>query len=275
MSDFTTEDSVVSALKGAGNGGAGCRQRFYKTSLTAVASFDYSGWMMAGAPAAGVAPTTWAHPTQATTGAWCPKLVNGGTQTNRVLLIESTMANAGQNLRLVDRVGHMGGLSGTSVAAQTVGATLTTPAADGRCAADGSDVEWYLEWYSATGSTGINVTLAVTYDDDSTGNVVVAIPANVPAYRLYPIRPAVAGRTIKAISTATNSATTGTAGNYGVTAVKELCSSSVPMANYTNKQDYAYLGMPKVGTNACVMGIFWAVTTSLGVCQGTIVIGGA
>lgn len=275
MTDFATEDNIVSALKGAGHGGAGCRQEFYKTSLTAVAGFDYSGWMMAGAPAAGVAPTVWAHPTQATIGAWCPKLVNAGTQTNRVLQIEATMANAGQNMRIVDRVGHMAGLSGTSIAAQTVGATLTTPAADGRCAADGSDVAWYLEWYAATGSTPINVTLAVTYNDDSTGNVVVAIPASVPAYRKYRILPAVAGKTIKAMSTATNSASTGTAGNFGVTAERFLCSSSVPSANYTDKQDYAYLAMPDVGTNACITATFWTTATSLGVCQGAIVIGAA
>lgn len=275
MSDFANEDNIAAGLAGADTGVSGCAQDFYKTTLTAVAAFYYSGWLMGGAPAAGVAPTAWATPTKATVGCWCPKLVNGGPKTNRVLLTEITQANPGQNLILGDRVGHMGGLSGTSVAAQTVNGTLTTPAAGGRCAADGSDVMWFLEWYVATGSTAITATVNVTYNDDSTGNVTVSLPASVPASRMYPILPAVAGKTINGVNTVTNSATTGTAGNYGVTAYKRLGSSSVLTASYTDKQDYAYLGMRKVGDDACVVGFFYTTTTSLGIVHGTITIGGA
>lgn len=274
MSDFLTEDDIVSALAASGNGGAGCRQDIYKSTLTSVAGFDYSGWMQNGNPGPGVAPGGWSHPTYDTAGCWCPNLVNAGSGTNRLLQTELTQSIAGQNLRLWDRVGHMGGLSGTLATLQTVNASLTAAAADGRCKADGTDVMWFLEWYSATGSSLVVVTLAVTYDDDSTGNVQVTVAASTPAYRMLRIQPMAAGKKgIKAISTAQATATTGTVGNYGVTAYKHLGSSSVLTAQYTDKQDYAYLGMPKVGANACVVGTYWAVGTALGIVSGSVVIG--
>ena len=261
MTDFATASDVVSALAAAGNGGPGFRQEFYKTSLTSVAAFDYSGWMMAGAPAAGVAPTTWAHPTFATVGAWNPKQVNVTTQTMRLLLY------------IRDRIGHMGGLSGIVTTAQTVGATLTAPAADGRCDASGNDVEWFLEWFTATGGTGVNATCAVTYDDNSTGNVVVALPATVPAYRMYRINSAVAGRTIKGVTSVTLSATTGTAGNFGVTATRKLSAAFLAVANYNDTRDWAKLAMPEIGNNACLFGTFYTTTTTLGVVLGSLVAG--
>jgi len=274
MTDFATASDVVSALAAASNGGSGCRQEFYKTTLTVVANFDYSGWMMTGSPTVGVAPTTWAHPTAATAGTWAPKYANSSGGTNRLLLTDIVMTNAGQSLILRDRIGHMGGMSGIVTTAQTVAATLTAPAADGRCDVSGSDVEWFLEWYTATGATGVNATVAVTYDDASTGNVVVALPATVPAYRMYRIQPAVAGRTIKGITSVTLSATTGTAGNFGVTATKKLATSFLAVAGYNDTRDWARLAMPKIGSNACLFGTFWTTTTTLGTVLGTIIAGG-
>jgi hypothetical protein len=169
----------------------------------------------------------------------------------------------------------MGGLSGTSVAAQTVNATLTSAAAAGRCASDGSDIEWFLEWYSATGSTAVNATCAVTYNDNSTGNVVIALAATRPAYFLAQIQSAVAGKTIKSIETVTLSASTLTAGSFGVTAFKFLYTSTSVTANWPDKMDYAELGLPKVGTGACISGFVYATATSIGIIQGSIIIGAA
>lgn len=274
MSDFLTEDDIVAALAAAGNGGPGCRQDFYKSSLTSAAGYEYSGWMMAGNPGLGSAPGAWSHPTSATAGCWCPNLVNAGSGTNRLLQTEVTMANAGQNFRLMDRLGHMAGLSGTLSTAQAVNATLTAAAADGRCAADGSDVIWFLEWYTATGSSTVVVTVNVTYDDDSTGGIPVTVLASTPAYRMLRIQQMAAGKkSIKAVNSVQATGTTGTVGNYGVTAYKHLGSCSVLTAQYTDKQDFAYLGMPKVGANACIVGTFWAVTTTLGAVAGSMVIG--
>lgn len=269
MSDFATDSDVISAL--AACVAAGFNQDMAKTTITTVSGFEYSGWTQAGFPAAGVAPTAWAHPTYGTTGAINPKMINGDSAgTRRVLYAALAYSIANQVVCVRDRVGHMGGLSGTSVAAQSVNATLTAAAADGRCAADGSDVEWFLEWYTATGSTGINVTVNVTYNDDTTGNVVVAIPASVPANRMYRITPSSGNRTIKQVNTVTNSATTGTAGNYGVTATNRVFMFMTPVANTLFLGDWASLGFPQIGKNACLYFTVTAVGTAFGTITGTI-----
>ena len=242
-----------------------------KATITTVSGFDYSGWMAGGNPAAGVAPTTWAHPTYSTLGALNPRMVNPAAgKTCRILAASLRYSVANQPVIIRDRVGHMGGLSGTSIAAQTVNATLTTPAADGRCEASGGDVDWWLEWYAATGSTGCNATVAVTYNDDTTGNVVVALPASVPAYRRYRIPPSSGNRSIKSIQTVTLSISTGTAGNFGVTATERKFQFSVPTANAEFIADWALLGMPDIGSNACLEHSVYAVGTALGVLTGNI-----
>jgi hypothetical protein len=273
MTDFATESDVIAGM--AGCSAAGFSQEIVKNSITTVAAFEYSGWTMGGNPIAGVAPTAWAHPNQTTVGALTPRYINGGaTTTCRILFVDLRPSIANTPYIIRDRVGHMAGLSGTSVAAQTVNATLTTPAADGRCEASGGDVEWWLEWYTTTGTTGINMTVAVTYNDDTTGNVVIAIPASCPAYRRYRIPPSSANRSIKSIQTVTNSATTGTAGSYGVTATQRKFSFSCLAANIPFIGDWASLGMPVMGRNACLeIGSLTVTGTAFGTIAGKICAG--
>lgn len=279
MSDFLSENDVAAALAAAGNGGAGCRQDVYRTSMASAAGYEYSGWLQAGPGGPGIAPGAgpWATPYHSTPGSYVPLLVNAGTKTNRILLTDFTMSIAGQKLSLVDRLGQRGGLSGTSVAAQTVDSDISSPVSQGRCSADGSDIMWFLEWYVATGSSAVTATINVTFNDDTTGNTSITIAASTPAGRLLriPVPSASAGKTIKKVNTVTLSGTTGAVGNFGVTAMKFLCSSSVLVDNFSDKQDYAYLGMPKIGDFACVTGIYYAVGTSVGVLSGHIVIGAA
>ena len=274
MSDFATTADIIAALAACGT--VGVNQDLYKASITTVSGFDYSGWTCAGNPAAGAAPTTWATPTSATTGALNPKHVNGlSTQTLRILAAQLRPSVGNQPYIFRDRVGHMGGLSGTVTTAQTVNGSLTTPAADGRCSADGSDVDWWLEWYSATGSTGVNATVAVTYSDNSTGNIVIAVPASCPAFRRYRITPASGNLYIKSIQSVTLSATTGTAGNFGVTANNRLFSFSTAASNGEWVADWALLGMPVIGRNCCLECSTYAIGTSFGSIIGNIRAGAA
>jgi len=271
MTDFASTSDVVNALAKAGVT-VGCRQDFYKTSLTAVAGFFYSGWVMAGQPIAGSTPSTWITPTQATIGCWVPQLIDSAN-TNRLLLTDLIIGNAGQQNIICDRLGHMGGLSGTSTSAQTVSGTLTTPSGTGRCNANGSDVLWFLEWYTATGSTAVTASVNVTYSDNSTGNVSVAVAASTPAYRMLQIISTSSNLSIKGVNTVTLSASTLTAGSFGVTALKRLASTCVIVANYSDKNDFAYLGAPVVGTDACLCMYFWTTATSLGIITGQLVVG--
>jgi hypothetical protein len=270
MTDFLTEADVIAGLSGCV--AAGFSQDLAKASTTTVANFDYSNWLGGGNPAAGVAPTTWVNPTQATLGAINPRYVNPvAGKTCRILGAALRPSVANQPYIIRDRVGHMAGLSGIVTTAQTVGTPatmLTTPAADLRCEAGGGDLDWWLEWYVATGATAVNVTCAVTYSDNSTGNVVVAIPASVPAGRRYRITPSSGNLSIKGISTVTLSASTLTAGNFGVTATERKFQFSVPVANTDWMADWAILMMPDIGSNACLELSTYAVGAAFGTMTG-------
>jgi hypothetical protein len=115
----------------------------------------------------------------------------------------------------------------------------------------------------------------VTYNDASTGNCTVTVAASTPAYRMLPIQPpaGTVGKWIKTVDSVTLSATTGTAGSFGVTAVKRLAPFMSLAANYAYTADFAALGMPKVGANACINALYWTVTTSTGISVGSFAIG--
>jgi hypothetical protein len=270
MTDFLTEADVIAGLSGCV--AAGFSQDLAKASTTTVSGFDYSNWLGAGNPAAGVAPTTWVNPTSQTLGAMNPRMVSPAAgKTCRILFAALRPSVANQPYIIRDRVGHMAGLNGTSIAAQTVGTPatmLTTPAADLRCEAGGGDLDWWLEWYVATGATAVNATCAVTYSDNSTGNVVVALPASVPAGRRYRIPPSSGNLSIKGISTVTLSASTLTAGNFGVTATERKFQFSVPTANTEWMADWALLAMPDIGSNACLEMSCFATGAAMGTLTG-------
>lgn len=283
MTDFATEQDVVGAALGAPN--LGGRLNFEKASLTSVAGFLYSGWLAGGQPAAGATPGAAATVTQATTGALGRFVNAGGSKTNRLLELQFYSGSSGCDI-LYDRLAHMGGLSGTvaTPTAQTVNVDIATAAAAGRCAADGSDVEWFLEWYTATGSTGVTATITYTNQAGTAGRTTtVTLPASVPASRLIPITVLAAGDTsIQSIQSVTLSATTGTAGNFGVTAAKRICHTNYNFlfinagANGMPGGCMDYLGMklPKIPDDACLWFVHFATTTSIGIRYGYALIGG-
>ena len=59
----------------------------------------------------------------------------------------------------------------------------------------------------------------------------------------------------------------------GVTAYKVLATHMVPTANWSDKQDWAYLGMPKCGSDLCLCGFSFTVGTSFGIVNGNMLIG--
>jgi hypothetical protein len=261
---ITTRDGLVAALASAE------REVLYKASIAnAVANTWHSLWRATGQPAQGGTPAAAATCTNATTGA--VPFTTPGSGNSYVLGWDLQLANVGSCV-LYDRLAHMGGLSGTvfTPTAQTVNVTIP---ASRDAAVDGSDVEWFLEWYSDTGGTGVNATVTYTDQLDATGNtVVVALVATTRAGRLYPIPPP-AGKFIKSIQSVTLSATTGTAGNFGVTVAKRVASVPVAVTNQIATRDAFQIGIPKVPTNACLWIAMFCSTTSTGVVNGQVVVG--
>ena len=234
-------------------------------------------WRATGIPGQGAIPTAVAVCDSTMVGAFRFNDASGldtdgqavKTHLARLFLVSG---NTGTDVQIHDRLLHMGGLSGIVITPQTVGvdaSVTTTNMVLRRGDVNYSDVQWWHEGYVNTGVTAVTATYAVTYDDDSTGNVAVPIPASTAASRLIQIQPAVAGRYIKSIQTVTLSATTGTAGNFGVTCTRSLTSMSLGLANAGEVYDWAMLGLPETANGACVVLIVIPGTTSSGTLYGS------
>lgn len=226
------------------------RAIFSKASVsTQVVGGHTSLWKSATLPVAGANPTTAAICTDSLTGTFVlPTKIPGATIYAGAYTFTPAVI---QGVIVYDRLGHMGGLSGTVITAQTVNLSVSSLAGT-RCNTDYNNVEWFLEWYTSTGSTAVTATVNVTYDDNSTGNISVSLAATMGAQRLLPIYSAVAGRYIKAVNNVTLSATTGTAGNFGVTAGVRICSMMGDTANSLRKGDWAMTELGTIQDDSCL-----------------------
>jgi hypothetical protein len=262
---ISTRDQLIDAL-----GNNSSRLVIDKASLAnAAAGQFFSLWQATGVPGAGATPTTAAVPTSATTGAF------GFTNqtapaTSYLAWLAVQCGNSASNLEIHDRLAHMGGLSGIVTTSQGALSLVTSSPGAARLGdANYSDVQWWLEVYTALGATGVNATVAVEYNDGTTGNLAaIALGATPRAGRMYPLVSAVAGKFIRAVTGVTLSATTGTAGNFGITATRPRTSVSVPLLNKTEAFDWAQLGLPSIPNDSCLMMLMLCGTTSTGTVRG-------
>lgn len=225
-------------------------------------------WRATGLPAQAAIPTTAAICTKALTGAFgftnqsAPAANYHGWQ----VLYWSV---AGGSVEFHDRLAHMGGLSGIVTTAQGA-LTLSGLAADRLGDTNYSNVQWWLEWYADTGATASNATVNVTFNDDSTGNLaVIAVGGTVRNGRMLPLISNVAGKFIKAVNSVTLSASTGTAGNFGITATRPRTAASCDLANKATVFDWAQLGLPEIPNDACYFMVVPCITTSTGTLRGS------
>ena len=271
---ITTRDQLIAAM--ANNSS---RVIMDKASIASQTANSFSSlWRATGQPGQGAIPTTAAVCDHTLLGAI------GFTQqtspaTSYLGIMENMCSNAGATLEIHDRLMHMGGLNGTLATAQTVNldlnANLATANLDARKGdANFSDVQWWLEWYTATGATVVNATVAVTYNDGTTGSLTAqSLAATRPASHMIPLNsliPAAAsGKFIRDVDTVTLSATTATAGNFGVTATRYRAANYMPILNARFTADWAQLGLPEIANSSCLFGILANPTTTTGAIRAT------
>jgi hypothetical protein len=268
---ITTRDQLI-----AGLGNNNSRILWDKASLATQVVGQYcSLWRATGVPAQGAIPAAAAYCTKALTGAI--GFNNQSAPATSYLAYHTLLCGtANTNLEIRDRLAHMGGLNGTLLTAQTVDIDLSTINAGGAVpaarlgAANYSDVQWWLEWYTATGAIASSATVNVTYDDASTGNLaVIALGGTaIAASQMRQLIPAVNGRFIRGVNSVTLSASTGTAGSFGVTASRLRAAMSVPVANVVFPFDWAQLGFPETPNDACLAGVLLSTATSTGTIRG-------
>ena len=270
---ITTLDQLASAL-----GNNSTRFILDKASLSNTAAGQYHSLFRAtGQPGQGAIPTTAAVCTNALTGAMnfaqqtAPATTYGGWA-------NAMCSNSAVTVEIHDRLMHMGTLSGAVTTVQTVGLDvhanigsndLAARIGDSNC----SDIQWFMEWYTDTGSTAVTATINVTYDDGTSGNL-TALPlaATRRASLMIPLNVLVpaakAGFYIRDINTVILSATTGTAGNFGFTATRPRLTMPLPLANKMEIFDWAALGLPEIVNSACLFPVQIASTTTTGTVRG-------
>lgn len=269
---ITNRDQLIDAL--ANNSS---RIVIDKASIANAAAGQYhSLWRATGQPGQGAIPAAAANCNQSTTGCLT---FNQQTAPAKSYLayIEAASSNSAMTVEVHDRLMHMGGLNGTLTTAQTVGLDFNGVTADNMAERIGdanySDIQWWLEWYTDTGATVVTATAAVTYSDGSTGNLpAVSLAAPRRASFMQPLNglipAAVAGKFIRAVNTVTLSATTGTAGSFGVTATRLRGTLFIPIANAKYGADWASLPISTIPNNACPFISVLASTTSTGTLRG-------
>ena len=271
---ITTRDQLINAMCNNSS-----RIIIDKASLpNAVAGQFESLWRATGQPGQGAIPGAAAICAHGLLGS-----LSFAQQTDPaksyLAILEGVCSNSSSTLEVHDRLMHMGGLSGILATAQTVNLDVnanlgTSNLAERVGASDLSDVSWWLEWYTDTGITAVTCTVNVTYTDDSTGNLTnISLAATRRAALMIPLNGLVpsaqSGKIIKKVNTVTLSATTGTAGSFGVTATRYRAALYKPLANARFTADWASLGIPTIPNDSCLMLIQIAGTTSTGTVRAT------
>lgn len=269
-------ENIDNLVKALGNNSS--RIVLDKASIASQIANSYcSLWRATGQPGQGAIPTVVATCNNTTVGTiGFNQQISPSTSYGAYL--EIATGNAAMTMELHDRLANMGGLNGTLTTAQSVNLYLNTLLAtdniDTRKGdANYSDVQWWLEWYTATGVTAVTATIVVTYNDGTTGNLsVLSLAATRPASHMIPLNSLIpsaqSGKFIRGIVSVTLSATTGAAGNFGVTVTRPRMTLSSPFANFKFIADWAQLGLPEIYNSSAIFPIVLTSTTSTGTVRG-------
>lgn len=255
---LTTDDDLVT---GMGRARFIPFQKFGSAATIPTGRFG-SAWLSGGLPIAGAIPTIPATPVNTTPGA-LPLPTPGGGEKLYLNLVDYLCVSR-CDLFIYDRLAHMGGLSGTVTTAQTVNLDIATAAAAGRCNANGANVEWFYDWYVSTGGTTATITTSYTNQDGTSGRSSVtptALAFVVAQCERIPYTGS--DFAIRSVQTAQLSISTGTAGNFGVTARRRLATIPSIMTTQGVKVGNFRLGFAEVHPNACLE--FMVFTRTAGV----------
>ena len=269
-------ENIDNLVKALGNNSS--RIVLDKASIASQTANSYcSLWRATGQPGQGAIPTVVATCNNTTVGTiGFNQQISPSTSYGAYL--EIATSNAAMTTELHDRLANMGGLNGTLTTAQSVNLDLNTLLATDNINtrkgdANYSDVLWWLEWYTATGGTAVTATIVVTYNDGTTGNLsVLSLAGSRPASHMIPLNSLIpsdkSGKFIRGIVSVTLSATTGTAGNFGVTVTRPRMTLSSPFANFKFIADWAQLGLPEIYNSSAIFPIVFTSTTSTGTVRG-------
>lgn len=227
--------------------------RIAGTAITFLQNRYYSLWGFDGFPGAGAAPGGTAVAPDNTTNGGLKQTDPGGGRQKWLVSFENWLSNGHATIMLYDRLLHISGLSGTVNTAQTVGGSITR-----YTGSESWNNEAWIEIYSAIGSTGTTVTMSYT---DQDGNSATSPATTIGGTnfqgqgRMIPMPLASGDTGVRGVTSVTLAATTGTAGDFGVTILRPLV--ELPILQIGGGGISDYLGsIPEIKTDACLAMMF-------------------
>lgn len=230
---------------------------FLKPSVAAKGAGIYHDlFVVPGLPVAGSAPLiAGAQCSINTLGALPIGAVPPGKEAWLAALSGSSQNASG--IILYDRLTHWGGLNATLTTAQALGANVLPRYTSG------IGVSMWLEFYALTGSTSVNATINYTNELGAAKTTIVAIPATTVAGQMVPVFLASGDAGILLPTSVQLSATTGTAGNFGITLLRRIAKAGGLAAENKDK-DWLSLGLPQILNGACLSLMEICSTTTTG-----------
>lgn len=217
---------------------------------TNIQNREYSLWMFDGQTAVAATPPTTAANPDATTDGGLKQANPGGGRQKWLTGIGCWYCTTPASFILYDRLLHISGLSGTVTTAQTVGGTLSRYTG----AASWGNQAW-IEIYSPLGATATTVTMTYTNELGVSGQVspttIIGGTAYAEAGRAWQIPLAAGDLGVRSIQDVTLAATTGTAGNFGITIARPLALFSGGDIGVGGHMTYLEQ-LPEVLTDACL-----------------------
>lgn len=263
MAAITDLSDLINRQSG-GNSGTPTNLFFHKVPRVAgvaatapIAGRGCSLWTYDGMPAGGAVPTAVEIPDRSLQGALPFTAATGGRDLH-LIGASVTPSTAGVFL-LYDRLMHIGGLSSTSTADQTVQGSPASPAITRNTGGEGN-IAWY-EVYTIIGTS--TTTLTMTYTNQagtsaqtSTINIGATGFREVTRAQRIPLAPGDTG--IRAIEKVKLTATTAVLGNFGITLAQPLAWLPVGAAGTAGWRDYTtgLPGIPVIDPDACLALMF-------------------
>lgn len=259
MAALTDLSDLINRLTG-GNDGTPETQFWHKVPRVAgvaatslVAGRMASLWTYDGYPAGGAVPTAGAIPGRTTTGA-LPFTAPGGSREKFLISAGMVPSTAGV-IVLYDRLFHIGGLSGTSTSDQAIQSSPPSPALTRNTGGVGNIA--FYEIYTIIGNTARTLTMTYTNQAGTTGHTSTI---NIGGGNFREVTraqriPLAAGDTgIRAVEKIALDASTGTAGNFGITIAQPIAWIPVGAAGAGGWRDYTtgLPGIPAINSNACL-----------------------
>lgn len=265
MAAFGDMNEIVNRLSG-GNSGTPKHVSFSKDARvgSSAAGATVAGrwqtlWQYNGCPSHGDAPGAVRIPDNTTAGS----LLQADAGSGRELWLMGVVAYASAPgvLVLFDRLLDISGLDGTSASAQTVGGTIAR-----NTGGDGNEI--WVDTYTQIGTTVRTISADYTDHEGNSGQTSVAVAIGGTGLRevqrSIPLMLASGDKGVRAVASVTLSASTGTAGDFGITVRRRLLEIPIPASGLGVPRDQLRdaPGLVKIDDGACLEWMFFAQGTT-------------